>query len=154
MSSSSRPLATTTVTALHQLERGEAAVVTLWRTRERLRQEPADPSGSDGIERLAQVRDLAQLALESLPAKLRRVLSLRYLDGLTRQEVSARLGVLETSVSRLLARAIDRLRTDLAEHADDVRAILDQRTERNPHRFRIRRVQRLRRVRQKGGRYP
>ena len=54
--------------------------------------------------------------LAALPARDRMVLRLRFVDDLTQAEIAERVGVSQMHVSRLIRRALDRLRT-VAEHA-------------------------------------
>ena len=49
-------------------------------------------------------------ALRHLPARERRVLQLRFVEDLTQTEIAMRVGVSQMQVSRLLRRALDRLR--------------------------------------------
>ncbi|MEQ8834055.1 MAG: sigma-70 family RNA polymerase sigma factor [Miltoncostaeaceae bacterium] len=76
----------------------------------------------DGDFRAAEARaDLAG-ALASLPARERVILGLRFSRDLTQSEIAARVGVSQMHVSRLLRRAIGRLRERLG--ADDEEAAL------------------------------
>lgn len=61
----------------------------------------------------AEVRALIASALDELPEKERMVLSLYYYDELTMREVGDVLGVTESRVSQLHAKALSRLRTHL-----------------------------------------
>ena len=49
--------------------------------------------------------------LQALPARDRIVLHLRFVEDLTQAEIAARVGVSQMHVSRLIRRALDRLRT-------------------------------------------
>ncbi|HEX3318118.1 MAG TPA: SigB/SigF/SigG family RNA polymerase sigma factor [Solirubrobacteraceae bacterium] len=49
--------------------------------------------------------------LKALPDRDRLVLRLRFVDDLTQSEIAARIGVSQMQVSRLIRRALDRLRT-------------------------------------------
>jgi len=71
------------------------------------------------------VRQLAELVeygatiaptLAALPARDRIVLHLRFVEDLTQAEIAERVGVSQMHVSRLIRRALERLRT-VAEHA-------------------------------------
>ena len=53
--------------------------------------------------------------LQALPARDRIVLHLRFVEDLTQAEIAERVGVSQMHVSRLIRRALDRLRT-VAEH--------------------------------------
>jgi len=54
--------------------------------------------------------------LRALPDRDRHVLKLRFVDDMTQSEIAARIGVSQMQVSRLIRRALDRLRT-VAESA-------------------------------------
>lgn len=65
----------------------------------------------------AEVKVLLMGALESLPEKERLVLSLYYYEELTMREVGEVLGVTESRVSQLHAKALTRLKCRLTEQA-------------------------------------
>ena len=52
--------------------------------------------------------------LDKLSPRDRRVLALWYFEELTQQQIGERIGVTQMQVSRLISRALDRLRKDLA----------------------------------------
>jgi RNA polymerase sigma-B factor len=54
--------------------------------------------------------------LQALPARDRIVLHLRFVEDMTQAEIAERVGVSQMHVSRLIRRALERLRT-VAEHA-------------------------------------
>jgi RNA polymerase sigma-B factor len=54
--------------------------------------------------------------LQALPARDRIVLHLRFVEDLTQAEIAERVGVSQMHVSRLIRRALERLRT-VAEHS-------------------------------------
>jgi RNA polymerase sigma-B factor len=54
--------------------------------------------------------------LQALPVRDRIVLHLRFVEDLTQAEIAERVGVSQMHVSRLIRRALDRLRT-VAEHS-------------------------------------
>jgi RNA polymerase sigma-B factor len=51
-----------------------------------------------------------------MSARDRRVLHLRFVEDLTQAEIAERVGISQMQVSRLIRRALDRLRT-VADHA-------------------------------------
>ena len=61
-----------------------------------------DPSYDDVADRL-----LLGPALASLDERERRLLELRFVDGLSQSEIAVRLGMSQMHVSRLLRRALD-----------------------------------------------
>ena len=54
--------------------------------------------------------------LQALPVRDRIVLHLRFVEDMTQAEIAERVGVSQMHVSRLIRRALERLRT-VAEHA-------------------------------------
>jgi RNA polymerase sigma-B factor len=53
--------------------------------------------------------------MEGLPERERRIVVLRYVDELTQDQIAERLGISQMHVSRLLRRALDRMRSELVE---------------------------------------
>ncbi|MFF0479269.1 RNA polymerase sigma factor SigF [Streptomyces sp. NPDC004284] len=68
-----------------------------------------EDDGLTGIEYVASLKPM----IASLPARERRILSLRFVSGLTQSEIGAELGISQMHVSRLLARTLARLRRGL-----------------------------------------
>ncbi len=62
--------------------------------------------------------DLVGRALEALPPQSRRAFELRKLEGLTVRQVSERLGVSESAVEKLLARALAKILEAMSERED------------------------------------
>jgi RNA polymerase sigma-B factor len=48
--------------------------------------------------------------LESLPERERKIILMRFFEGLTQSEIAARMGISQMHVSRLLARSLSQLR--------------------------------------------
>jgi RNA polymerase sigma-B factor len=67
-----------------------------------------------GLDRVEDALWIAQLAGE-LTAREREVLRLRFVEDLVQREIADRVGVSQMHVSRLIRRALERLRT-VAEH--------------------------------------
>ncbi|MET9438890.1 RNA polymerase sigma factor SigF [Streptomyces sp. NPDC006551] len=65
-----------------------------------------------GIEGIEYVESLKPM-IASLPARERRILSLRFVAGLTQSEIGEELGISQMHVSRLLTRTLGRLRKGL-----------------------------------------
>ena len=63
----------------------------------------------DGFE-LAEDRVVLRECLETLPARERMIIHLRFDRGLLQSQIAATLGISQMHVSRLIARALDRLR--------------------------------------------
>jgi RNA polymerase sigma factor for flagellar operon FliA len=77
----------------------------------------ADPDAVDVMEDLTHQETLREMveALTELPERERLLLSLYYQEGLTMREIAGILGISESRVCQLHARALGRLRTQLAE---------------------------------------
>ena len=63
-----------------------------------------------GYDRVEMGATIARLS-RSLPERQRRILALRYVAGLTQEEIGAEVGLSQMHVSRLLRQAIDRMQT-------------------------------------------
>ena len=74
---------------------------------------PAEPERPDYAYEKTEVRDRVRGAIESLPPRERRVIALYYYGEVTMKEIGAELGVNESRVSQLHARALRRLREAL-----------------------------------------
>lgn len=76
----------------------------------------ADRLGHDDPE-LTRVDDSVTLgpALERLPERERRILSLRFVRSMSQSEIAAEIGISQMHVSRLLTKALGTLRTSLSE---------------------------------------
>ena len=87
--------------------------------------EPVYSDGGDTICVMDQVRDnkntdehwLEQIALKEAMDRLtdreKRILSLRYFEGKTQMEVSARIGISQAQISRLEKNAIQKIKNNL-----------------------------------------
>jgi RNA polymerase sigma-B factor len=64
------------------------------------------------FERVEQRSQLYEL-LGTLPERERAIVYLRFFDGLTQSEIAARIGISQMHVSRLLARSVDHLRSEV-----------------------------------------
>jgi RNA polymerase sigma-B factor len=67
---------------------------------------PAENKDIDQIDERLAVTDL----LQQLPERQRRMVRLRYLDGLTQNEIAKRMSMSQAHVQRLLVRSLDQLR--------------------------------------------
>ena len=74
---------------------------------------PAEPERPDAIYERTEVRDRVRVALTGLPAREQRVITLYYYGEVTMKEIGQELGVNESRVSQLHARALRRLREAL-----------------------------------------
>ena len=86
---------------------------------------PSEPESPDAAYERADTRDRVRVAISSLPARERKVIGLYYYGEVTMKEIGAEIGVNESRVSQLHARAIRRLREALGdlnpEQATEVR---------------------------------
>jgi RNA polymerase sigma factor for flagellar operon FliA len=71
---------------------------------------PSEPMSPDRLFEQNQTRDRVRAALVQLPARERRILSLYYFGDATMKQIGQQIGVNESRVSQLHARAIQRLR--------------------------------------------
>ena len=78
---------------------------------------PAEPERPDHAYEKSEVRARVRLAIEALPVRERRVIALYYYEEVTMKEIGAELGVNESRVSQLHARALRRLRDALGAEA-------------------------------------
>ena len=75
---------------------------------------PSEPISPDRLFEQSQTRDRMRAAMGRLPARERRILALYYFGEATMKQIGQQIGVNESRVSQLHARAIDRLRRLLA----------------------------------------
>jgi RNA polymerase sigma-B factor len=72
----------------------------------------------DGRYELAEDRATLQKALKQIPSRDRRVLQMRFVEDRTQSDIASHIGVSQMQVSRILRRALERLRQaiDGSEH--------------------------------------
>ncbi len=75
---------------------------------------PSEPEAPDAAYARTETRERVRQALASLPRRERRLISLYYFGDVTMKQIGMELGVTESRVSQLHARAIQRLRDALA----------------------------------------
>ena len=75
---------------------------------------PVEPERPDRAFERSQVEERVRAAIRTLPPRERRVVGLYYYGEVTMKEIGAELGVNESRVSQLHARALRRLRDELA----------------------------------------
>ena len=78
---------------------------------------PSEPEAPDVAYERGEVRAKVKTALESLPPREQKVISLYYYGDVTMKQIGAEIGVNESRVSQLHARAIKRLRGALVDMA-------------------------------------
>ena len=76
---------------------------------------PSEPEAPDAAYEKAETRDRVRAAIAALPPREQRVIGLYYYGEVTMKEIGAEIGVNESRVSQLHARAIRRLRDSLGE---------------------------------------
>jgi RNA polymerase sigma factor for flagellar operon FliA len=75
---------------------------------------PSEPEQPDTAYEKSETKDRIRAAIESLPAREQKVIGLYYYQEATMKQIGAEIGVNESRVSQLHARAIRRLRDALA----------------------------------------
>ena len=80
---------------------------------------PSEPPSPDRTFEQGEVRDRVRRALAQLPARERRIIGLYYFAESTMKQIGEEIGVNESRVSQLHARAIQRLRRALAGDAGE-----------------------------------
>ena len=78
---------------------------------------PAEPDRPDTLYEQAEVRERVRRAIETLPQREQRVIALYYYGDVTMKDIGSELGVNESRVSQLHARALRRLRDALGVDA-------------------------------------
>jgi RNA polymerase sigma factor for flagellar operon FliA len=78
---------------------------------------PSEPEAPDAAYERGEMQDKVRAAIESLPPREQKVISLYYYGDVTMKQIGAEIGVNESRVSQLHARAIKRLRVVLADMA-------------------------------------
>ena len=76
---------------------------------------PSEPEAPDVAFEKTETRDRVRAAIQSLPPREQKVIGLYYYGEVTMKEIGAEIGVNESRVSQLHARAIRRLRDSLGE---------------------------------------
>jgi len=75
---------------------------------------PSEPASPDAAYEQRETQERVRQAMATLPARERRLISLYYYGDVTMKQIGAELGVNESRVSQLHARAVQRLRQALA----------------------------------------
>lgn len=88
---------------------------------------PSEPVAPDRLFEEGQTRRRVRAALAQLPPRERRILSLYYFGEATMKQIGQQIGVNESRVSQLHARAIQRLRRALGTEAAPAAATADRR---------------------------
>jgi len=78
---------------------------------------PSEPEAPDAAYERCEMQDKVRAAIGSLPPREQKVVTLYYYGDVTMKQIGAEIGVNESRVSQLHARAIKRLRIVLADMA-------------------------------------
>ena len=84
---------------------------------------PSEPEQPDKALEKSEVRERVHAAIAALPPRERKVISLYYYGEVTMKQIGAEIGVNESRVSQLHARAIKRLRQALSPDMAPVEAV-------------------------------
>ena len=84
---------------------------------------PSEPDQPDKAFEKSEVRERVHAAIAALPPRERKVISLYYYGEVTMKQIGAEIGVNESRVSQLHARAIKRLRQALSPDMAPVEAV-------------------------------
>lgn len=79
---------------------------------------PSEPPSPERAYEQVEVRERVRVAMAQLPARERRIIGLYYFREVTMKQIGAAIGVNESRVSQLHARAMQRLRKVLGATAD------------------------------------
>jgi RNA polymerase sigma factor for flagellar operon FliA len=86
---------------------------------------PSEPEAPDAAYERTEMRERVRAAIQALPWRERKVIGLYYYGEVTMKQIGAEIGVNESRVSQLHARAIRRLRDSLGdmnpEHVTEMR---------------------------------
>lgn len=78
---------------------------------------PAEPTAPDKACEVKEVRASVRAAISALPPRERKVIGMYYYGEITMKEIGAEIGVNESRVSQLHARAVQRLRKSLGQNS-------------------------------------
>ncbi len=84
---------------------------------------PSEPPAPDKAYEDREIRDRVRAAISSLPPRERKVIGLYYYGEATMKEIGASIGVNESRVSQLHARAVQRLRQALGAECSAAQAV-------------------------------
>lgn len=84
---------------------------------------PREPPGPDRVCEQGDVARRVREAVKALPARERKVIGLYYYGDVTMKEIGSEIGVNESRVSQLHARAVQRLREHLGQDLDPGAAV-------------------------------
>ena len=88
---------------------------------------PSEPQSPDKAYEVVEVRDRIRAAIASLPPRERKVIGLYYYAEATMKKIGVEIGVNESRVSQLHARAIQRLRKALGPDCSAAEAVAELR---------------------------
>jgi RNA polymerase sigma factor for flagellar operon FliA len=85
---------------------------------------PSEPQAPDKAYEEVEIRERVRAAIASLPARERKVIRMYYYAESTMKQIGAEIGVNESRVSQLHARAVQRLRKALGAESAEAAAVL------------------------------
>ncbi len=85
---------------------------------------PSEPPSPDRLFEQHEVRDRVRAALSQLPPRERRIIGLYYFGEATMKQIGGKIGVNESRVSQLHARAMQRLRKIMASNTEPAKPTL------------------------------
>ena len=85
---------------------------------------PSEPEAPDAAYERNEIKERVHEAIASLPPREQKIIGLYYYGEVTMKEIGAEIGVNESRVSQLHARAIRRLRQALGDAASDQAALM------------------------------
>jgi len=85
-----------------------------------------DPLETIGTEEheyaVSEDRAVLEPGFKVLDERERRIIQLRFFEGLTQSQIAAQIGISQMHVSRLIRRALEKIRDEIASDGDDVEA--------------------------------
>lgn len=98
---------------------------------------PREPPGPDRVCEQSDVARRVREAIKALPARERKVIGLYYYGDVTMKEIGSEIGVNESRVSQLHARAVQRLREHLGQDLDPKATAMSPTGAKSPGRRRL-----------------
>jgi RNA polymerase sigma-B factor len=84
--------------------------------------DPLETIGSEEhMYEVSEDRAVLEPGFRVLDDRERRILHLRFFEGLTQSQIAAQIGISQMHVSRLIRRALEKIHEEIAEHEDEPR---------------------------------
>ncbi len=85
--------------------------------------DPLETIGTEEHEyEVSEDRAVLEPGFKVLDERERRIIQLRFFEGLTQSQIAAQIGISQMHVSRLIRRALEKIRDEIASDDDDVEA--------------------------------